>query len=1285
MGKYCKNPLLSLILLFLFLDFAKAEGTLELEPTTRNGYTTKFQIGDDQISNIANYNSPADKRLYIHIANPSTEKIYLGFGQMFTGNTISGFSTTCFYRIKNPNGTIISASQPIPTSGVGYINNKIQATSPPFGLSGGGGGYIPIIVNPTANLPGDYYIEFSQDGTENSTKNVRFEFIDITVGSENNSTKGRLWSKMWSLVTLAANNQSESKFYIYTKDSVVTSFNMNGMQPFGFGVMSNALGTNTSTNFLFSRQSDKTNPAQNRAYPEYKIFLNNPDEKVYPSYITKLFLNSSYYNGCNTNTTCAGISINMSKGATAEILLDLNNIPEFQPNTEDVFITATLVAGDNCVPWNGRDGKGVRVASNRTIDMTARLSNGLSNFPIYDPETNPVGLIVNLVRPLKPSQDPNNLPILPVFWDDTKVGGTASPTSGCVLSTGCHTWNTNFGNEVTMNSWWYGSDTIITTKLLIDPYPLANAYAGVDKFQCLITDVVDIGFTIAGSNPKYNYLWKPISVKGNSLALAVPTDSVTKLDLKKIPGLNPTDSLSYELIVDNFGCIARDTMKVYIRGAGSIEIFGKTDVCPNSKSVAYWINKRPDITSVTWNNFVNSSQSTKIALSTDTVYVDFSSTAPSTASFKANATSNCPIPEVTRQVNIVSVPKGDPPIGKTRLCYKTENVQVYKVTPVAGSTYKWEVELDKGSIVGATNGATVQIDWSPTIIDIGGKVQVTQTYTLPDGFLCSSVVTPLTVVGLDPIKPIKLSDLEVCNNIPITAEFKETAPSTSPSTFIWQPNTGFQNGTTSSSPSIRLRTLNGDTIKYKMTVIREGCVHRDSFNLAVKPDARIENISGPNPVCTDAIGTTYVVKDTFATSPTTSRAWAVSAAKTFNVVPTDRNKSVTVDWAKSKINAYVAVKSPSAFGCKDAFDTIRIDIISYPSYKPKYDSVICETAPVTWPFKAGGDNGGTIYNWIFKADDLSTTTTAPVKVNPFQDSVNVTFPKKGLYYLSLKQSGGGLNFGENCLNPPDTLKINVFDELSIKTNPDTTICLKDTATLYVMNNRTVPFKWYAQTSPNTETLIPELKVSPSTPNKQYTYWVKLANPKCKAVDTVKVTVNPLPKPPLNKKELEFCFEDNALLTLDGPAGLSKYEWQPMNEATPSVDVAYTIFTDDLQKQYVSLKVQDLNGCFNKDSILLKAICDPRLELPKVFSPNDDGYNDTMQVFGAHFKNYKIRIFNRWGEVIFESQDRNKLWDGTYKGLPVPAGVFPWTVSYESLREKDRLNPREKKGSITVVR
>ncbi|MFN6947248.1 MAG: gliding motility-associated C-terminal domain-containing protein, partial [Cytophagaceae bacterium] len=67
----------------------------------------------------------------------------------------------------------------------------------------------------------------------------------------------------------------------------------------------------------------------------------------------------------------------------------------------------------------------------------------------------------------------------------------------------------------------------------------------------------------------------------------------------------------------------------------------------------------------------------------------------------------------------------------------------------------------------------------------------------------------------------------------------------------------------------------------------------------------------------------------------------------------------------------------------------------------------------------------------------------------------------------------------------------------------------------------------------------------------------------------------------------------------------------------------------------------------------------------------------------YFKNFEITIFSRWGEIIFYSNDRNNLWDGTYRGEPMPLGVYPYIITYEG--EEEYKGPYKLEGSITVIR
>lgn len=91
---------------------------------------------------------------------------------------------------------------------------------------------------------------------------------------------------------------------------------------------------------------------------------------------------------------------------------------------------------------------------------------------------------------------------------------------------------------------------------------------------------------------------------------------------------------------------------------------------------------------------------------------------------------------------------------------------------------------------------------------------------------------------------------------------------------------------------------------------------------------------------------------------------------------------------------------------------------------------------------------------------------------------------------------------------------------------------------------------------------------------------------------------------------------------------------------------------------VTLTIVDNIGCtdtVSKDiSIALLPV------LPSGFTPNGDGENDVFIIRGGPFKNVDFKVYNNWGQVIFESNDSNVGWDGTYKGEPVPLGVYTWT-------------------------
>ncbi|HTF81670.1 MAG TPA: gliding motility-associated C-terminal domain-containing protein, partial [Cytophagales bacterium] len=72
------------------------------------------------------------------------------------------------------------------------------------------------------------------------------------------------------------------------------------------------------------------------------------------------------------------------------------------------------------------------------------------------------------------------------------------------------------------------------------------------------------------------------------------------------------------------------------------------------------------------------------------------------------------------------------------------------------------------------------------------------------------------------------------------------------------------------------------------------------------------------------------------------------------------------------------------------------------------------------------------------------------------------------------------------------------------------------------------------------------------------------------------------------------------------------------------------------------------------------------------------------VYGVHIGKFHMLIFNRWGEIIFESNHMKDVWDGNYRNEPMPIGVYEWLITYEGDSEKYK-GPYKMKGSVTVVR
>ncbi len=87
-------------------------------------------------------------------------------------------------------------------------------------------------------------------------------------------------------------------------------------------------------------------------------------------------------------------------------------------------------------------------------------------------------------------------------------------------------------------------------------------------------------------------------------------------------------------------------------------------------------------------------------------------------------------------------------------------------------------------------------------------------------------------------------------------------------------------------------------------------------------------------------------------------------------------------------------------------------------------------------------------------------------------------------------------------------------------------------------------------------------------------------------------------------------------------------------------------------------------------------------MPTAFTPNNDGKNDLIKplLFG-NILHYQFKIYNRWGQLVFQANDPGKGWDGRLKGLDMDGNVYVWVCQYQLEGESSET----KKGSIVLIR
>lgn len=280
-------------------------------------------------------------------------------------------------------------------------------------------------------------------------------------------------------------------------------------------------------------------------------------------------------------------------------------------------------------------------------------------------------------------------------------------------------------------------------------------------------------------------------------------------------------------------------------------------------------------------------------------------------------------------------------------------------------------------------------------------------------------------------------------------------------------------------------------------------------------------------------------------------------------------------------------------------------------------------------------SGGVQYSW----------TPIALVGNPNQQGT-IAYPQTPQYFYVLVTDANG------CKNT-DSVYVNILYPFSVQFPKDTCVCLGSIMTLSINDTSSVPH--YYVWSPLTGIIggTTGFNISAS-PYSNITYTVIVSDGQCYA-DTGKIQlcVNPIPSIDAGPNQQMLLGES---VQLSG-VGTGQFTWSP--DTSLSCATCQKTQASPMQTTQYTASVIDSNGCTNKDSMMVYVVCsDQVIYIPNAFSPDGDEVNPEFKIYGTGIKELVfLRIYNRWGEKVFETEDLSKGWDGTHRGKLQEPGVY----------------------------
>ena len=283
-------------------------------------------------------------------------------------------------------------------------------------------------------------------------------------------------------------------------------------------------------------------------------------------------------------------------------------------------------------------------------------------------------------------------------------------------------------------------------------------------------------------------------------------------------------------------------------------------------------------------------------------------------------------------------------------------------------------------------------------------------------------------------------------------------------------------------------------------------------------------------------------------------------------------------------------------------------------------------------------NDGAGFLWMGPSGFSSTEQSPSIPVS--------TAGNNGLYHVTVTSLKGCTSF--------DSTVVRLYTKPVVNAGSDAEVCEGTPVQLNAIGSNITSYAW----SPPDGLSNPTAPNPVALPSQSTVYAVTVSNTSCTASDSIEIVID---KNPVANAGPDKVIISGQSVMLNGSADGTdiNYTWTP-NATITGISTLNPVVNPGTSTEYM-LHVMSGKGCAEAiDTMLVKVF--KQLYVPNAFSPNNDGLNDTWNIETLEaFPGAEVKVFNRYGQIVFDNRGKNIPWDGKFRGVQLSPGAFAYII------------------------